>query len=73
MPLGDLYRTQAHHAGTAAVLLAATVFGMAGLVSPLVGATGPESAVPVGLIAATELIGLVMLWLLVRPWTVKLE
>ncbi|MET0843763.1 MAG: multidrug effflux MFS transporter [Mycetocola sp.] len=64
----------AHQAGTAAALLGATNFGMAGLVSPLVGAIGVDSAVPMGLvIGATEAIGVVLLWALVRPRTVQLE
>jgi DHA1 family bicyclomycin/chloramphenicol resistance-like MFS transporter len=64
----------AHHgdeAGTAASLLGAVNFGLAGLLSPLVGLLGIASGRPMGLVmAATAAIGIAGLWLLVRPRTV---
>jgi DHA1 family bicyclomycin/chloramphenicol resistance-like MFS transporter len=57
-----------HQAGTAAALLGATNFGLAGLTSPLVGAMGVESAIPMGvMMGCTQLIALVLLYSLVRP------
>lgn len=64
----------AHHgaeAGTAASLLGALNFGLAGLISPLIGLLGVGSAVPMAfvmLLAAT--IAVTALWALVRPSTV---
>ncbi|MCU1475088.1 multidrug effflux MFS transporter [Amnibacterium sp.] len=64
----------AHHgdeAGTAASLLGAVNFGIAGLLSPLVGLLGIASGRPMGLVmAVTAAIGIAGLWLLVRPRTV---
>ncbi|HWR85457.1 MAG TPA: multidrug effflux MFS transporter [Rhodoglobus sp.] len=64
----------ANHGGeaaTAASLLGALNFGLAGAISPLVGLFGIEDAVPMGsVMAATAVVGLAVLWLVVRPWTV---
>lgn len=64
----------AHHgkeAGTAASLLGAVNFGLAGLLSPIVGLFGISSAVPMGAVmAATSVVSIVCLWLVVRPSTV---
>jgi DHA1 family bicyclomycin/chloramphenicol resistance-like MFS transporter len=64
----------AHHgeeAGTAASLLGAVNFGLAGVLSPLVGLLGIQSARPMGLVmAVTAVIGVSAIWLLVRPRTV---
>jgi DHA1 family bicyclomycin/chloramphenicol resistance-like MFS transporter len=58
-------------AGTAASLLGAMNFGLAGLVSPIVGLFGVTSAVPMGgVMAATATIGIASLWLVVRPKSV---
>lgn len=58
-------------AGTAASLLGAATFMMAGLVSPVVGWLGIESATPMGAVqAACILLGMAALWLVVRPRTV---
>ena len=57
-----------HQAGTAAALLGATSFGLAGLASPIAGAVGVESAIPMSLvIGGSQTIGVVILWCLVRP------
>ncbi|MEV1132273.1 multidrug effflux MFS transporter [Agromyces sp. NPDC049794] len=58
-------------AGTAASLLGALNFGLAGLISPLIGLLGVGSAVPMAfvmLLAAS--VAIVALWALVRPKTV---
>jgi DHA1 family bicyclomycin/chloramphenicol resistance-like MFS transporter len=58
-------------AGTAASLLGAATFLMAGLVSPVVGWLGLGSATPMGAVqAACILVGMAALWLIVRPRTV---
>lgn len=58
-------------AGTAASLLGATTFGLAGLVSPVVGLFGTDRALPMGgIMLICALIGCAMLWLVVRPRTV---
>lgn len=58
-------------AGTAASLLGAVNFGMAGLISPIVGLLGVASAAPMGLVmAACMSVAIATLWLLVRPHTV---
>lgn len=57
-----------HQAGTAAAILGAVSFGLAGLTSPVAGAIEVESVVPMSLvIGATQLVGLMILWCLVRP------
>jgi DHA1 family bicyclomycin/chloramphenicol resistance-like MFS transporter len=58
-------------AGTAASLLGAATFLMAGLISPVVGWLGIETATPMGAVqAACILLGIAALWLVVRPRTV---
>ncbi len=58
-------------AGTAASLLGAMNFGLAGLLSPIVGLFGISSAVPMGAVmAATSVVSIASLWLIVRPRTV---
>lgn len=58
-------------AGTAASLLGAMNFGLAGLISPIVGLFGITSAVPMGAVmAATSSVAIASLWLIVRPRTV---
>jgi MFS transporter, DHA1 family, multidrug resistance protein len=59
-----------HEAGTAASLLGASNFGVAGLVSPLVGILGVGTAVPMSAVMmATSVVSIVTLWTLVRPRT----
>ncbi len=58
-------------AGTAASLLGAATFMMAGLVSPVVGWLGVGSATPMGAVQAVcILLAAAALWLVVRPSTV---
>ncbi|MBT2530673.1 multidrug effflux MFS transporter [Arthrobacter sp. ISL-48] len=58
-------------AGTAASLLGAATFLMAGLISPVVGWLGIQSATPMGAVqAACILLSITALWLVVRPRTV---
>jgi DHA1 family bicyclomycin/chloramphenicol resistance-like MFS transporter len=58
-------------AGTAASLLGALNFGLAGAVSPIVGLFGIANAVPMGIVmACTSATSAAVLWLVVRPWTV---
>ncbi|WP_368498690.1 multidrug effflux MFS transporter [Herbiconiux sp. A18JL235] len=60
-----------HEAGTAASLLGAVNFGLAGLISPLVGVLGIGSAVPMAAVmAGTAVVSILSLWLVVRPWRV---
>lgn len=60
-----------HEAGTAASLLGALNFGIAGIVSPIVGILGVGSAAPMGTVMAIcALISIASLWLVVRPRTV---
>jgi DHA1 family bicyclomycin/chloramphenicol resistance-like MFS transporter len=55
-------------AGTAASVLGALNFGLAGLISPIVGVLGIDSAVPMGgVMAVTAAISVVALWFIVRP------
>jgi DHA1 family bicyclomycin/chloramphenicol resistance-like MFS transporter len=60
-----------HHgaeAGTAASLLGAVNFGLAGLLSPIVGLLGIASAQPMGLVmACAAAAGVAALWFVVRP------
>jgi DHA1 family bicyclomycin/chloramphenicol resistance-like MFS transporter len=59
------------HAGTAASLLGAATFLVAGLVSPVVGWLGVGSPGPMGAVqAACILLAAAALWLVVRPRTV---
>lgn len=60
-------------AGTAASLLGAVTFGLAGIISPLVGLLGDgiESATPMALVMAVCIgFAVVFLWAVVRPRTV---
>jgi DHA1 family bicyclomycin/chloramphenicol resistance-like MFS transporter len=58
-------------AGTAASLLGAATFLLAGIISPLVGALGVDSATPMGAVqAGCILLAAAALWLVVRPRTV---
>jgi DHA1 family bicyclomycin/chloramphenicol resistance-like MFS transporter len=58
-------------AGTAASLLGALNFGLAGLLSPVVGLFGVKSAIPMGTVMiGTSLVAIAVLWLVVRPKTV---
>ncbi|UXM93138.1 multidrug effflux MFS transporter [Paenarthrobacter sp. JL.01a] len=58
-------------AGTAASLLGASQFMMAGIVPPVVGWLGVTSAVPMGAVMAVCITGsMTALWLVVRPRTV---
>lgn len=55
-------------AGTAAALMGATNFGLAGVASPLVGAIGISTFAPLGVVMGTAMtIATVLLWVLVRP------
>ncbi|MDH6235756.1 multidrug effflux MFS transporter [Cryobacterium sp. CG_9.6] len=55
-------------AGTAASLLGAANFGVAGLISPIVGLLGVGTAVPMSAVmATTSLLAIVALWVIVRP------
>lgn len=64
----------AHHgaeAGTAASLLGALNFGLAGLISPLIGLMGVGSAVPMAFVMLlAAVVAITALWALVRPKTV---
>jgi MFS transporter, DHA1 family, multidrug resistance protein len=58
-------------AGTAASLLGALNFGVAGLISPVVGWIGIETAAPMGMVmACTSIVAIGLLWFVVRPRTV---
>ncbi|WP_235021833.1 multidrug effflux MFS transporter [Rathayibacter sp. VKM Ac-2754] len=58
-------------AGTAASLLGAVNFGTAGLLSPISGIFGADSAVPMALVMmSTAAVSILALWLIVRPRTV---
>lgn len=60
-----------HEAGTAASLLGALNFGIAGAISPVVGLLGTSSAVPMGAVMAIcALVSIASLWIIVRPRTV---
>ena len=64
----------AHHggeAGTAASVLGAANFGIAGLISPLIGVFTVSNAIPMGvMMIGTSIVGILALWLIVRPSTV---
>jgi DHA1 family bicyclomycin/chloramphenicol resistance-like MFS transporter len=63
--------THGAQAGTAASLLGAATFMMAGIVSPVVGWFGAISATVMGGVQATSiLLAVAVLWLIVRPRTV---
>jgi DHA1 family bicyclomycin/chloramphenicol resistance-like MFS transporter len=58
-------------AGTAASVLGAMNFGLAGLLSPIVGLFGIANAVPMGAVmAVTSLVSIASLWFIVQPRTV---
>jgi DHA1 family bicyclomycin/chloramphenicol resistance-like MFS transporter len=58
-------------AGTAASLLGAGQFVLAGLISPLVGLLGISSGAPMGTVmVATGIVSVLALWFVVRPKTV---
>lgn len=58
-------------AGTAASVLGACSFGAAGLISPIVGSLGVDTAAPMGLVMAACIAGaVVVLWTVVRPRSV---
>ncbi|HEU4467141.1 MAG TPA: multidrug effflux MFS transporter [Agromyces sp.] len=58
-------------AGTAASLLGALNFGLAGAISPLVGLLGVGSAVPMAVVmGGAAVVAIVAVWALVRPSTV---
>lgn len=58
-------------AGTAASVLGALNFGLAGLTSPIAGLFGIHDAVPMGsVMAVTALFSVMALWFIVQPWTV---
>jgi DHA1 family bicyclomycin/chloramphenicol resistance-like MFS transporter len=58
-------------AGTAASLLGAANFGVAGLISPIVGVLGVGNAIPMGAVmGTTALVSIVVLWTVVRPSSV---
>ncbi|HAM27469.1 MAG TPA: Bcr/CflA family drug resistance efflux transporter [Microbacteriaceae bacterium] len=63
-----------NHAGeaaTAASVLGAVNFGLAGLISPIVGLFGIHNAEPMGTVMAfTALVSILALWLIVRPRSV---
>jgi DHA1 family bicyclomycin/chloramphenicol resistance-like MFS transporter len=58
-------------AATAASVMGAANFGLAGLISPVVGLFGIENAIPMGgVMAATATLSLFSMWLLVKPQSV---
>jgi MFS transporter, DHA1 family, multidrug resistance protein len=58
-------------AGTAASVLGAMNFGLAGIISPIVGLFGIADAVPMGTVMAiTAAVAMASLWFIVRPRTV---
>ncbi|AYF98206.1 multidrug effflux MFS transporter [Protaetiibacter intestinalis] len=60
-----------HEAGTAASVLGAANFGVAGIVSPIVGLFTIQNAVPMaGVMVVAVLVAIVALWTVVRPRTV---
>jgi MFS transporter, DHA1 family, multidrug resistance protein len=60
----------AREAGTAASVLGALNFGLAGLISPLVGVFGVSGVVMGSVMAGTSFIAVLSVWLVVRPKTV---
>jgi DHA1 family bicyclomycin/chloramphenicol resistance-like MFS transporter len=58
-------------AATAASVLGAVNFGLAGLISPIVGLFGIHNAVPMGgVMAVTASVSMVTMWIIVRPRSV---
>lgn len=60
----------AREAGTAASVLGALNFGLAGLISPIVGLFGVSATVMGGVMAATSFVAVLALWFIVRPRSV---
>ena len=57
-----------HEAGTAASLLGAANFGIAGLISPIVGVLGVSTAAPMGAVMiCTSSVSIIALWFVLRP------
>lgn len=72
-PLVQVIGLAAHgkEAGTAASLLGALNFGVAGIISPIVGWIGITTATPMALVmACTSSVAILVLWIVVRPRTV---
>ncbi|MCU1635995.1 MAG: Major facilitator transporter [Cryobacterium sp.] len=60
-----------NEAGTAASLLGAANFGVAGLISPVVGLFGVGTATPMGVVmACTSVVSVLAFWLILRPRSV---
>ncbi len=60
-----------HEAGTAASLLGAVNFGLAGAISPIVGLIGIASGVPMAAVmGACAVVSILSMWLIVQPRTV---
>ncbi|MBD5382051.1 multidrug effflux MFS transporter [Clavibacter sepedonicus] len=60
-----------HEAGTAASLLGAVNFGLAGAISPIVGLIGITSGVPMAVVmGACAVVSILSMWLIVQPRTV---
>lgn len=58
-------------AATAASVLGAGNFGLAGIISPIAGAFGLHDAVPLGLVmVCVTAVAACSLWFVVKPWTV---
>ena len=58
-------------AGTAASLLGALNFGLAGIISPIVGLFGIVNAIPMGVIMGlTAMVSIIVMWTVVRPRSV---
>ncbi|HEY0119400.1 MAG TPA: MFS transporter, partial [Cellulomonas sp.] len=60
------------HAGTAASVLGAANFGLAGLISPLVGALGVSVTSMAAVMVAAVVVANAGLWLVIRPSTVEI-
>ena len=64
----------ANHGGeaaTAASVLGAVNFGLAGLTSPIVGAFGITNAIPMGIVmGSTAIVSIIVMWTVVRPHSV---
>ncbi|WP_341953868.1 multidrug effflux MFS transporter [Salinibacterium sp. TMP30] len=64
----------ANHGGeaaTAASVLGAVNFGLAGLTSPIVGAFGITNAIPMGIVmGCTATVSIIVMWVVVRPRSV---
>ncbi|RUR01460.1 multidrug effflux MFS transporter [Labedella endophytica] len=60
----------AKEAGTAASLLGALNFGLAGVISPIVGVLGISATAMGSVMLATAIVAVFSIWVIVRPWTV---